>query len=137
MKTTNFAGIILCHKENDEKIHNVITTRRMLAEQQLPFVKECVRRRINDCKEALELASVNNTIFQVDEFCAYHDDGHFSLWAYHKMLEFLSAKSWENVDAFGAQQAAKAIRKYSTGNALDLSFEVAMEICLCGKKEFD
>lgn len=134
MKTTNFAGIILHHKENNEKIHNVITTRRMLAEQQFPFVKECVRRRMNDCKEALELANVNNTIFQADEFTAWYDDGHFSIFAYNKMQEFLSAESWENVDAFGAQQAAKAIRKYSTGNALDVSFEVAMEICLCGKK---
>lgn len=134
MKTTNFAGVILHHKENNEKIMNVITTRRMLAEQQFPFVKECVRRRMNDCKEALELANVNNTIFQVDEFTAWYNDGHFSLFAYHKMLELLSAKSWEEINAFGAQQAAKAIRKYSTGNALDISFEIAMEICLCGNK---
>jgi hypothetical protein len=134
MKTTNFAGIILPHKKNDEKFNNIITTRKMLIEQQFPFVKECVRRRINDCKEALELANVNNAIFQVDENAAYHDDGHFSLHAYNKMQEFLSAESWAKIDAFGAQQAAKAIRKYSSGNALDISFEVAMEICLCGKE---
>lgn len=134
METTNFAGIILHHKENNEKIHNVTTTRRMLAEQQFPFVKECIQRRMHDCKEALELANVNNTIFQTDQNVAWHDDGHFSLSAYNKMQEFLSADSWAKVDAFGAQQAAKAIRKYSTGNALDISFEVAMEICLCGKE---
>lgn len=132
MKATNFAGVILSHKKDNEKLNNVITTRRMLAEQQFPFVKECVRRRMRDCKEALELANVNNTIYEVNENEAYHDDGHFSLAAYNKMQEILSAESWSNVDAFGAQQAAKAIRKYSTGNALDISFEIAMEVCLCG-----
>ena len=134
MKTTNFAGIILPHKENLEKFNNVITTRKVLSEQQFPFVKECVRHRLTDCKEALELADVNNTIYQVNENAAYHDDGHFSLPAYNEMQDFLSAESWSDVNAFGAQQAAKAIRKYSVGNALDLSFEIAMEICLCGNK---
>ena len=132
MKTTNFDGIIIPFKNDEEKLSNILTTRKTRIEHEFPFVQECVRRRMQHCKESLVLAVTNNTVFIADEHAAYYDEGHFSKPAYKAMKSFLSKSSWEEVNAFEAQQAAKAIRKYS--DKLDTSFEVAMEICLCGDK---